>query len=512
MTGSRRRYRPHACARVPSPRVRKYRPHACTEPRPHACAYMSLCFESVFESGLLKIEAVDKCPAPARGKLPRSTPGTPGVGSSSPPGDELIPLDSSSSRYAALASLHPCRRGAELGRKQGRHRLLVDAPRTHQNALRCGFCVWARPLGVAPSKTPLRSLDGLRKCESLIYMTLPPPTFAAAAPAGPVGRAPGDGLPSPPQGAPRCGGCAATLLGSGGRRGCAALADAVAGPAAVIFSAVGLNVLRGAVGAPAAPAGLWPFGCSREASASRQARLTIPVALKGEGPRPSPAALTLGLPLGPQAAYAARATALRFHHFGFGPGLRLHTSRQPFGPRCALCHAVCGAAPYLKTALRPHPPLRAPRFAVRGALRGDARRAKARFLMSTKQPTPNPRPVGGGFLPLPSPSGGGEERPKQEDAIFSHPYLAGSPQKGPAMQNVVTSTTELVFALEREYAAALTQAAIYGAQSSRWVDSLTVAKREANLASLKAYAASLDQALQAARAKLPASCRKPEND
>jgi putative transposase len=70
MTGAQRRYRPHACAGVPSPRVRKYRPHACTEPRPHACAYMSLCFESVFESRLLKIEAVDKCPAPTRGMWP----------------------------------------------------------------------------------------------------------------------------------------------------------------------------------------------------------------------------------------------------------------------------------------------------------------------------------------------------------------------------------------------------------------------------------------------------------
>jgi hypothetical protein len=80
------------------------------------------------------------------------------------------------------------------------------------------------------------------------------------------------------------------------------------------------------------------------------------------------------------------------------------------------------------------------------------------------------------------------------------------------MQSVVTSTTELVFTLEREYAAALTQAAIYGARSSGWIDPLAVAKRQARLASLKAYAASLDQALQAARAKLPASCRKPENN
>jgi hypothetical protein len=80
------------------------------------------------------------------------------------------------------------------------------------------------------------------------------------------------------------------------------------------------------------------------------------------------------------------------------------------------------------------------------------------------------------------------------------------------MQNVITSTTELVFKLEREYAAALTQAAIYGARSSHWVDPLTVAKRQARLASLNAHATSIDQALQAARAKLPASCRKPENN
>jgi F0F1-type ATP synthase delta subunit len=75
----------------------------------------------------------------------------------------------------------------------------------------------------------------------------------------------------------------------------------------------------------------------------------------------------------------------------------------------------------------------------------------------------------------------------------------------------ITSTTELVFALEREYAAALAQVAIYGAQSSHWVDRLTVAKSQASLASLNAYAESLDQALQTARAKLPTSCRKPES-
>lgn len=75
----------------------------------------------------------------------------------------------------------------------------------------------------------------------------------------------------------------------------------------------------------------------------------------------------------------------------------------------------------------------------------------------------------------------------------------------------INTAAQLVFTLEREYAAALAQAAIYGAQISRWVDPLTVAKRQASLASLNAYAASLDQTLQAARAQLPASCRKPEN-
>lgn len=64
------------------------------------------------------------------------------------------------------------------------------------------------------------------------------------------------------------------------------------------------------------------------------------------------------------------------------------------------------------------PPI-APRCATRGALGGDARRAKARFLTSTNQPTSNLLPAGGGFLPLPSPSGGDEERPKREDAFLS---------------------------------------------------------------------------------------------
>jgi hypothetical protein len=93
--------------------------------------------------------AVDKCPAHARGERPQTRCSTLHLGISSPPtGDELIPLvaASSSRASAALASLHPCRRGAGLGRKQGRYRLLVDAPRTHQNALRCGFCVWAGAL------------------------------------------------------------------------------------------------------------------------------------------------------------------------------------------------------------------------------------------------------------------------------------------------------------------------------------------------------------------------------
>lgn len=69
----------------------------------------------------------------------------------------------------------------------------------------------------------------------------------------------------------------------------------------------------------------------------------------------------------------------------------------------------------------PSSPPSAPRSAMRGALGGDARRAKARFLMHTTQPTSNLLPAGGGFLPLPSPSGGNEERPKREDAIFKRP-------------------------------------------------------------------------------------------
>lgn len=41
----------------------------------------------------------------------------------------------------------------------------------------------------------------------------------------------------------------------------------------------------------------------------------------------------------------------------FRPGLCWQTSRQPAsGPRCALCHAHCGATPCGKTVLCPHPP------------------------------------------------------------------------------------------------------------------------------------------------------------
>lgn len=95
--------------------------------------------------------------------------------------------------------------------------------------------------------------------------------------------------------------------------------------------------------------------------------------------------------------------------------------------------------------------------------------------------------------------------------FFSHPRYAESPQKGP-MQKDFTIAAELVSSLEREYAAALAKAAVYVAQGPRSTDPLSKAKHQATAAGLKSVAASLDQALQAARAKLPASCHKPENN
>jgi hypothetical protein len=134
-------------------------------------------------------------------------------------------------------------------------------------------------------------------------MTLLPLTFAAAAPAGPVGRALMGRLCCRPRrmAPPGSGGYAADLDRLAGFPVVLAVGGLGALPAAVI-PAVGVDVLRGGVCVPAVPAGLWPFGLSRVASPSRLARLTIPVALKGEGLWPSPAAPSLGSPWGPQAA------------------------------------------------------------------------------------------------------------------------------------------------------------------------------------------------------------------
>jgi hypothetical protein len=240
---------------------------------------------------------VDKCPAPARGKLPRSTPGTPGVGPSSPPGDELIPLGLASSSCPAVSS-------GQQGPEQG-CKLLCRNRAVHR----------MQPLGKAVGR-----------------------------PAGAIsGRWQGNWRLDAPR------------------------------------------VLRRLLGEAfqASPAAWLPPGAAQAAARHAQQPFTHTTRAHASGSA-----------CNSRASRAARFVARR---------LRRSTLREN----------------------RPSPssPLRTPRCAVRGVLRGDARRAKARFLMHTTQPTPNPRPVGGCHLPLPSPSGGNEERPKPRGCIF-HPGTA----------------------------------------------------------------------------------------
>lgn len=87
------------------------------------------------------------------------------------------------------------------------------------------------------------------------------------------------------------------------------------------------------------------------------------------------------------------------------------------GPRCALCHAPCGASPCgrddLSTSIPPQVPVR-----CEGRLWGDGRDGReAVSLCEPPTPPPTPAPLAGAISP-PAPSGGAR-RHEREDAFLT---------------------------------------------------------------------------------------------
>ncbi len=164
---------------------------------------------------------------------------------------------------------------------------------------------------------------------------------------------------------------------------------------------------------PQAATGLLPYGWSPSVSIGQ--RPTIDPMARSWGTTLCEQSPAGWLPLRDSALHCVECATAR-RHPGARCGLRLQQPRQS---RKRFVARLLRRSALRENSPSPSSPPIAPRFAMRGALGGDARRAKARFLTSTNPPTPNPRPAGGGFLPPPPPSGGNEERPKREDAFLS---------------------------------------------------------------------------------------------